>query len=240
MPPAKLALVAAACAVANAYVVPAAPARGASASLRAAAPCMDETLLEKTLAGELEQEGAENVFLTEVGWATYLDKNAKQSYNMNERVSKAYDGYFTADVFSNPADGARAARAGGLAALRPRTELLAAPAGRPLSPPRRPARRSARRLVRVDEEDPRRPALHKCRTRARAARRRAPACSQRARSCSGFPTISNDVDGARSYGAASEVKARTIKPKVKDFDPKKRITGIPGFNFFGAPSSKMD
>ena len=89
--------------------VPAAPARGASASLRAAAPCMDETLLEKTLAGELEQEGAENVFLTEVGWATYLDKNAKQSYNMNERVSQASDGYFTPDVFSNPVEGAHRA-----------------------------------------------------------------------------------------------------------------------------------
>ena len=101
----KAIVAAAAVAVANAYVVPAAPVRGAGASLRASAPCMDETLLENTLAGTLEEEGAENIFLSEVGWATYLDKNAKQSYNMNERVSQAYDGYFTADVFSNPADG---------------------------------------------------------------------------------------------------------------------------------------
>ena len=36
------------------------------------------------------------------------------------------------------------------------------------------------------------------------------------------------------------MNARTIKPKVKDFDPKKRIVGIPGFNAFGSPSSKQD
>jgi hypothetical protein len=35
------------------------------------------------------------------------------------------------------------------------------------------------------------------------------------------------------------VKSRTIAPKVKDFDPKLRITGIPGFNLFGSPSSKQ-
>jgi len=56
----------------------------------------------------------------------------------------------------------------------------------------------------------------------------------------GFPTISNDQSGARSYPkGTTEINARTIKPKVKDFDPKMRITGIPGFNAFGTPSSKQ-
>ena len=56
----------------------------------------------------------------------------------------------------------------------------------------------------------------------------------------GFPTISNDQSGARSYPkGANEVAARTIKPKEKDFDPKKRIVGIPGYNAFGSPSSKQ-
>lgn len=67
---------------------------------------MDETILEKALAGELEEEGAENVFMSEVGWASYLDKNAGSSYNMNQRPSLAEDGYFTPDVFSNPVEGA--------------------------------------------------------------------------------------------------------------------------------------
>ena len=66
---------------------------------------MDETIMEKALSGELEQEGADNVFMSEVGWASYLDKQAGSSYNMNERPSKAQDGYFTPDVFSNPFDG---------------------------------------------------------------------------------------------------------------------------------------
>lgn len=63
---------------------------------------MDETLLEKTLQGKLSEEGKENVFMSELGWATYLDKEAKQSYAMNQRVSEADDGYFTPDAFSNP------------------------------------------------------------------------------------------------------------------------------------------
>lgn len=55
-----------------------------------------------------------------------------------------------------------------------------------------------------------------------------------------FPTISNDQSGARSYPkGATEVNARTIKPKVKNFDKKMRIVGIPGFNAFGTPSSKQ-
>jgi len=53
-----------------------------------------------------------------------------------------------------------------------------------------------------------------------------------------FPTISNDQSGARAFPKGGEVKSRTIKPKEKDFDPKKRITGIPGYNLFGAPGSK--
>ena len=40
--------------------------------------------------------------------------------------------------------------------------------------------------------------------------------------------------------AVIDTTITTIKPKVKDFDPKKRIRGIPGFNFFGTPSSKQD
>ena len=56
----------------------------------------------------------------------------------------------------------------------------------------------------------------------------------------GFPTISNDQSGARSWPkGAGEVNARTIKPKVKDMDPNKRVRGIPGLNVFGAPSSKQ-
>ena len=91
----------------SAYVPAAAvaPTRAAH-TVRQTAVFMDETLMEKALAGELEDEGAENVFMSEVGWATYLDKNAQSSYNMNERPSMAEDGYFTADIFSNPLDSA--------------------------------------------------------------------------------------------------------------------------------------
>ena len=81
-------------------------------TVRQRAVFMDETIMEKALAGELEQEGAENVFMSEVGWATYLDQNAGSSYNMNERPSMAQDGYFTADIFSNPIDGAAAGSRG--------------------------------------------------------------------------------------------------------------------------------
>ena len=98
----------------SALVVPAyVPATGPAAPVRAVrssrqgAVFMDETIMEKALAGELEQEGAENVFMSELGWATYLDQNAGGSYNMNQRPSMAEDGYFTADIFSNPLDGER-------------------------------------------------------------------------------------------------------------------------------------
>lgn len=62
---------------------------------------MDETLFQNTLKGKLAEEGAENVFMSEVGWATYLDEQG-QSYAMNQKVSEADDGYFTPDAFSNP------------------------------------------------------------------------------------------------------------------------------------------
>jgi hypothetical protein len=45
--------------------------------------------------------------MSETGWASYLDKEAGQSYAMNERPSKASDGYYTPDVFSNPVDVAK-------------------------------------------------------------------------------------------------------------------------------------
>jgi len=145
-----------------------------------AAVAMDETLLEKALAGELEEEGAENVFMSELGWASYLDEAAQGSYNMNERFSLAADGYVTPDVFSNPLD------------------VLSSWVS------------AQKRYI----QDPLEGA---------------------------FMTISNDQTGARSYPkGATEVTARTIKPKVKNFDKKMRIVGIPGFNFFGAPSSKSD
>merc|ERR1719152_153402 len=91
--------------LAPAYVPGCTPASSASAvAARACRPVMDETIIQKALSGELEQEGADNVFLSEVGWATYLDQNCESSYAMNERPSMAQDGYFTPDVFSNPID----------------------------------------------------------------------------------------------------------------------------------------
>lgn len=69
-----------------------------------AATSLDETIFERTLEGTLEEEGAENPWMSEAGWADYLDKNAQSSYNMNQRPSKADDGYWTPDVFSNPID----------------------------------------------------------------------------------------------------------------------------------------
>ena len=77
---------------------------------RSPAVSMDETLFEKALAGELEQEGAENLFLSEVGWATYMDEACGSSYAMNPRPSQAEDGYFTSSILSNPLDGARSRR----------------------------------------------------------------------------------------------------------------------------------
>lgn len=168
--------------LASAYVMPSALMRPGAAAIvaRSGAATMDETILEKTLAGELEEEGLENPFMSEVGWASYLDENAGSSYNMNQRPSLADDGYFTPDVFSNPFD-----------VLSSWLDSVKGAVSDPLS--------------------------------------------------TAFPTISNDQSGARSYpGDATEVDARTIKPKVKDFDPSKRITGIPGFNAFGSPSSKQE
>merc|ERR1712138_19495 len=67
---------------------------------------MDETILQRALEGTLEEEGAEQHWLSEGGWADWQDKNGGASYNMNQRFSKADDGYVTPDVFSNPIDGA--------------------------------------------------------------------------------------------------------------------------------------
>merc|ERR1719183_2280913 len=165
---------------AAAYAPPCASrAASPAAAARACRPVMDETIIEKAFSGELEQEGAENVFMSEVGWATYLDKNAGSSYNMNERPSKAQDGYFTPDIFSNPLD-----------VLTSWAASMKRVASDPLA--------------------------------------------------ASFMTISNDPNGARSYPkGATEVEARTIKPKVKDFDKKLRVTGIPGINVFGAPNAKQ-
>jgi len=172
----KLIAVAAFAGVANAYVSPACMPH--AAAMRAPVTSMDETIIQNALAGDLEAEGAENVFLTEVGWASYLDKEAKSSYNMNQRVSQADDGYFTPTFFSNPLEVLGSFKDGLLFSI-----------GNPLA--------------------------------------------------SAFPTISNDPSGNRAYPpGANEINARTIKPKVKDFDKSKRVTGIPGFNAFGAPSSK--
>lgn len=164
----------------SAYMMTGAAVRP-QAAVRAGVPAMDETILEKALAGELEEEGAENVFMSEVGWAYYLDKEAGSSYAMNERFSLAEDGYVTPDVFSSPVD----VVSSWIDSLKNKV------AADPLE--------------------------------------------------TAFPTISNDMSGARSYPKGlNEINARTIKPKTKDMDAKLRITGIPGFNFFGSPSSKQD
>jgi len=97
-----IALVAVGLGATSAYMAPVAPR--ANVAARSYTPAMDETIVEKALAGELEQEGAENVFMSELGWASYLDEACGGSYNMNERPSVAFDGYYTADIFSNPAD----------------------------------------------------------------------------------------------------------------------------------------
>jgi len=164
--------------LASAYMAPCLAPGAAVAASRACVPTMDETILEKALSGELEQEGAENVFMSEVGWAYYLDKECQSSYNLNERFSKAGDGYVTPSLVSNPLDVAVSW-----------FESMKRVASDPLS--------------------------------------------------ASFPTISNDKSGNRAYPkGSSEVQARTIKPKVKDFDKKLRTVGIPGKNIFGTPSSK--
>jgi len=175
------ALICGSVAVASGLMAPvAAPARPVAVS-RASAPSMDETIIEKALSGELEQEGAENVFMSELGWAAYLDEACGSSYNMNERYSLAEDGYVTPTVFSNPID----------VIIGWKDSMTNKVLANPLE--------------------------------------------------TAFMTISNDQSGARSYPkGATEVSARTIKPKVKNFDPSMRVTGIPGFNFFGAPSSKQE
>jgi hypothetical protein len=118
--------------------------------------------------------------MSEVGWASYLDKECGSSYAMNERVSQASDGYFTPDVFSNPVD-----------VLKSWFSNMQGVVSDPLE--------------------------------------------------AGFMTIGNDQSGARSYPKGlTEVDARTIKPKVKDFDKSMRVTGIPGYNMFGSPGAKQE
>mmetsp|Transcript_37164 Transcript_37164/g.119450 ORF Transcript_37164/g.119450 Transcript_37164/m.119450 type:complete len:192 (+) Transcript_37164:45-620(+) len=174
----KAAVAIAGLAVCEGFSLGAAPARVAPVRY-APAVFMDETILEKALAGELEAEGFENCFLSEVGWADYLDKNAKSSYNMNERPSLAADGYYTASILDSPVQVLSDWLVGVKAAIT------------------------------------------------------APVATA-------FPTITNDISGARSYpDGYDEVSARTIKPKVKDFSESIRITGIEGFNAFGTPSSKQ-
>lgn len=132
---------------------------------------MDETLFESALSGSLEQEGGDNVFMSELGWAVYLDKYAESSYNMNERFSEG--GYITPDLFDSP------------------IKILEA----------------YKNTLVTTFKDP----LNAC-----------------------FMTISNDPQQKRSFPkGATEVDARTIKPKTKDFNPKLRIVGITGFNLFG-------
>jgi len=162
----------------SAFAPTACPGRVNAVAARVPAVSMDETIFEKALAGELEEEGAENVFMSEVGWATYLDQNAGSSYNLNERPSQAADGYFTSSILSNPLDILNDFKNGLLRVLDNPLEV-------------------------------------------------------------GFPTISNDQSGNRAFPTGGEIKSRTIAPKVKDFAPEQRITGIPGYNLFGAPSSKL-
>eukprot|EP00966_Prymnesium_polylepis_P204015 4726224-Prymnesium_polylepis.1 len=91
-------------AASSAFTPTACPGRVNAVAARAPVVSMDETIFEKALAGELEEEGAENVFMSEVGWATYLDQEAGSSYNMNQRPSLAEDGYFTSSILGNPLD----------------------------------------------------------------------------------------------------------------------------------------
>jgi hypothetical protein len=221
----------------SAYVAPGAnmPARVQTAS-RAGATFMDETIMEKAWAGELAEEGAENVFMTEVGWATYLDDAAGSSYNLNQRPSQADDGYFTPTIFSNPVDGERP----------PRCQELS---GACLSSPCAWLRSSAalrgqiggatRQLVRLRSLfTPFLAPWHCAVFTAWLDSMKGVVDDPLSVS---FPTISNDQSGARSYPkGATEIDARTIKPKVKDFDPNLRVVGIPGLNLFGTPSSKQD
>ncbi|KAG8465650.1 hypothetical protein KFE25_002957 [Diacronema lutheri] len=65
-----------------------------------AAVHMDETLFDDILSDELEKEGAEKPWLSEAGWALYLDSQ-NSGYAMNEKVSEDFK-YFTAGIFGNP------------------------------------------------------------------------------------------------------------------------------------------
>ena len=231
----------------SSYVAPVVGPRMQNAVARANAPAMDETILEKALAGELEEEGAENVFMSELGWATYLDQNAGSSYNMNERPSIAQDGYFTADIFSGPGDGTQRWQLDGFFHCTPLSLFLArcCALGSAAEPPKSRSGYATSARAHAAHTPP-----DVCLTIASPLPRALAvigdwlACLGRYASeplATAFPTITNDPNDLRSYPkGANEVNARTIKPKVKDFDPNKRITGIPGFNFFGSPSSKQE
>ena len=247
----------------SAYVLPAgAPARSTAAVARAAPSTMDETILQRALEGTLEEEGAEQHWLSEVGWADWQDKNGGASYNMNQRFSKADDGYVTPDVFSNPIDGAplgplllllrcgrgAAPRRGAVDGRRP-PGTAAGSARRGAAPDRR--RRVARAHVAAP---PRRPLPLTFPSRSPPA-----VVLSWKDSMLGvlsnplekaFPTITNDSTGARAYPKGlNEAKARTLPPKNKDWqlfknpdevNKDKRTSGLPGINIFGAPSSKYD
>ena len=249
----------------SAYVLPAgAPARSTAAVARAAPSTMDETILQRALEGTLEEEGAEQHWLSEVGWADWQDKNGGASYNMNQRFSKADDGYVTPDVFSNPIDGAP---------LGPLRLLLLLRCGRGAAP-RRGAVDGRRPPGAAMPATPRRgaapgpPPPPRARTRRRTASIPPPHPSPRSPPAvvlswkdsmlgvladpleKGFPTITNDKTGARAYPKGlNEAKARTLPPKNKDWqlfknpdevNKDKRTSGLPGINIFGAPSSKYD
>lgn len=220
-----------------------APVRAARTPTRQGAVTMDETLLERALEGTLEEEGAENVFMSEVGWATYLDKECGSSYNMNQRVSQAEDGYFTPDIFSNPLDIASAFFEGVkttfsaplnthfMTISNDQTGNRAWPKGYAsiCSQTRRPIRAVHRPLSLS-------PSLG---TAAEACGSSSGPAGTRAspRSCAPRDDGLRSLPPRRRF---NEIKSRTIAPKFKDFDKKLRITGIPGFNFFGTPSSKQD
>eukprot|EP00965_Chrysotila_dentata_P210255 6185794-Pleurochrysis_carterae.AAC.1 len=179
---------------------------------------MDETIINKALSGELEEEGAENIFLSEVGWATYLDENAKSSYNMNQRPSLADDGYFTPSIFSNPLEvcpsrldtyknvDLRIERVllAWFAVVGAWKDSIVSAISRPL--------------------DVAFPTITNDETGGRS-----------------YPTGMTHIHSylAPLHRSTSEVKARTITPKEKDMDVSKRIVGVPGFNLFGSPSSKQ-
>lgn len=247
----KAAIAIAGLAVCEGFSLGAAPVRVAPVRY-APAIFMDETILEKALAGELEAEGFENCFLSEVGWADYLDKNAKSSYNMNERPSLAADGYYTASILDSPVQGEPASAPATTSARRGGVHLGVIGRCTPLCDDDMACCRASHRPA---PTYPGQCWVETSRTIRFLPRLTKPTCASfavlsdwlvgvkaaiTAPVATAFPTITNDISGARSYpDGYDEVSARTIKPKVKDFSESIRITGIEGFNAFGTPSSKQ-